>query len=437
MPKKSFIDSIEVKTPCSESWDEMVGTNQIRFCSHCAKSVNDISAMTRKEAIRLINASSGRLCIRYVKNPKTGLPVFVPKIAAIARQAGVAAGVLSASIMIAPLANAQSEAQLPIQIERVERAPGGNTGSVTGTVTDPNGAVIPYAVVTLFNTDTYETFVQNGTGEGTYEFKEITAGNYKLRFEGGGFELREIDGIRVSADSEYRQNAQLAVQQVNETVQVGGEQLVHSVTVGVVAAELPISGARPNDLVTAAYNEDLDELKARILMRAKINARDKTREGVAPLHVAIEMGNLEMAQFLLDNGAKPNIRDYQKRTPLMMMDEDATPELFQLLVSYGAKLNLVDKEKNNALHHFAGTDNGEIIRLLVQYGVDSNALNKEGKTPLMIAAESDNFETVKALLQTGADPRLGSSGKTAWEMTSSDDIRGLLESYGAVAVRDV
>ena len=435
MPKKSFIDSIEVKKPCTESWDEMVGTDQIRFCSHCAKSVNDISAMTRKEAIRLVNASGGRLCIRYAKHPKTGLPVFAPKLASVARRAGAAAGVLSASIMLAPLVHAQGGAEVPVQIERVEKTPGGNTGTVAGTVTDPNGAVIPYAVVTLYNNDTNESFVQNATAEGTYEFKEVAAGSYKIKFEGGGFDLLEVDGVRVSADSEYRQDAQLAVQQVNEVVQVGEEQLVQSVTVGVIA-ELPYNGARPNDLVTSAYNEDLDELKARILMRAKVNARDKTREGIAPLHVAIEMGNLEMAQFLLDHGAKPNIRDYQKRTPLMMMDADATPELFQLLVTYGSKLNLVDKEKNNALHHFAATDNAEIVRLLVQYGVDANAANKEGKTPLMIAAENDNRVAVAALLESGADPRPAAAGKTAWELTSSEEIRTLLETHGATAMRD-
>lgn len=435
MPKKSFIDSIKVNAPCGESWDEMVGTDQVRFCSHCVKSVNDISAMTRKEAIRLVNASGGRLCIRYTTNPRSGLPIFAPKIATLARRAGVAAGVLTASMMIAPISQAQTDQPQSIQIERVEKTPGGNTGSVLGTVTDPNGAVISYAVVTLFNTETNESYVQNATAEGTYEFKDVTAGNYKIKFEGGGFDLREIDGIRVSADAEFRQDAQLAVQQVNAVVQVGGEQFEQTVTVGIVL-QLPLSSARPNDLVTAAYNEDLQDLKARILMRAKVNSRDKTREGAAPLHVAVEMGNLEMVQFLLDHGARPNIRDYQKRTPLMMMDADATPELFQLLVTYGAKPNLVDKEKNNALHHFAGTDNGEIVRLLVQYGVDPNVLNKEGRTPLMIAAESDNRDTVAALLESGADPRAVAAGKTAWELTGREDIRCLLESFGAIAVRD-
>jgi hypothetical protein len=50
MSKKKVIDAIEVKSPCSESWDEMQGNDQVRFCSHCAKSVNNLSEMTRREA---------------------------------------------------------------------------------------------------------------------------------------------------------------------------------------------------------------------------------------------------------------------------------------------------------------------------------------------------------------------------------------------------
>lgn len=60
MSKKKLIDAIEVKNPCSESWEDMRGTASIRFCSHCAHSVNNLSGMTRKEAMRLVRRSEGR-----------------------------------------------------------------------------------------------------------------------------------------------------------------------------------------------------------------------------------------------------------------------------------------------------------------------------------------------------------------------------------------
>ena len=95
MPKKSFIEAVEVKKPCSESWDEMTGNQKVRFCSHCSKSVNNISEMTRKEAMRLVRRSEGRLCVRYEVHPKTNAPIFSERLSQIARQTGVAAGVLS------------------------------------------------------------------------------------------------------------------------------------------------------------------------------------------------------------------------------------------------------------------------------------------------------------------------------------------------------
>ena len=59
MKKKKLLDSINVKSPCSESWDEMFGNDEVRFCSHCAKNVHNLSAMTRQKAKELIKNSNG------------------------------------------------------------------------------------------------------------------------------------------------------------------------------------------------------------------------------------------------------------------------------------------------------------------------------------------------------------------------------------------
>jgi hypothetical protein len=69
MPKKGFLDSIEVKTPCLQSWEEMRGNEQIRFCDHCAKDVNNLSEMTRKQARKIVAQSNGGICVRYIRRP--------------------------------------------------------------------------------------------------------------------------------------------------------------------------------------------------------------------------------------------------------------------------------------------------------------------------------------------------------------------------------
>jgi hypothetical protein len=90
MKKSGSIDSVRVQSPCTEDWNEMTGNVQVRFCSHCSKNVNNLSTMTRKEARKLVLASGGKLCVRYVQDPRSGGPLFAPKFIRIAGRAGLA-----------------------------------------------------------------------------------------------------------------------------------------------------------------------------------------------------------------------------------------------------------------------------------------------------------------------------------------------------------
>src|SRR5215213_2596864 len=148
MHKKSFIDSIRVADPCTENWDEMTGNERVRFCSHCAKDVNNISEMTRKEVTRLVHRSNGKLCVRYRTDPKTNSPIFSERVSAFARHS-VAAGVVGASLLTAgAYAQTEGSPQPLVQIERTEKS-GDASSKISGYVTDPNGAAIPYALVSI------------------------------------------------------------------------------------------------------------------------------------------------------------------------------------------------------------------------------------------------------------------------------------------------
>jgi hypothetical protein len=435
MSKKKFLETIEVKTPCTESWDEMQGTGKVRLCSHCAHSVNNLSEMTFKEATKLVRRSEGRLCVRYDVDPATRRPLFANPLHQITRRVPrLAAGVMTASIALSAGVYAQTEggAEPAAQILN-EAKPAGTASTISGYVTDPNGAALPYALVGLTNEQTYEYRVQNASGEGFYEFKDLTAGTYKVKVEAGGFSAAEISSISVTDASEVRRDARLAVQQVDETVEVKSADVDKDVTMGTFTVCLFQSGVPVNKLVEAVYDGNIDEVKLLVAKGHRVTLKDKNHEGVSALHAAVETGNIEIAQFLLSSGAKINGRDFLKRTPLMMMDYDATPELLQLLLRYGAKVDLTDKKKFTALNHFAGYDKPEIFRLLILAGADVNAVNKEGATPLMTAAQEGHLDIVKALLESGANvnPRK-KSGEGALEMAGKVEIKGLLESYGAV-----
>jgi hypothetical protein len=61
------LDSVQVASPCDASWEEMTGTDRVRFCGHCQRNVYYLSAMSRREAEELIQQREGRLCIRFYR----------------------------------------------------------------------------------------------------------------------------------------------------------------------------------------------------------------------------------------------------------------------------------------------------------------------------------------------------------------------------------
>jgi hypothetical protein len=96
-------------------------------------------------------------------------------------------------------------------------------GSVTGTVTDPQGAAIPGATVTATNTGTGLQVSAVTDKDGNYTFRNLLPGIYDLGAALQGFrELRQT-GLRVSAGSPVRVELKLEVGALAETVNVVSE----------------------------------------------------------------------------------------------------------------------------------------------------------------------------------------------------------------------
>lgn len=61
------LDNIKIASPCSQNWNEMIGTERKRFCGECKLNVYNLSGMTRIDAQTLLLNSEGRLCVRFYK----------------------------------------------------------------------------------------------------------------------------------------------------------------------------------------------------------------------------------------------------------------------------------------------------------------------------------------------------------------------------------
>lgn len=426
MSKNEFLKRIEVKDQCSQDWEEMTGNERVRFCGHCSFEVNNLSAMSRKQAMKLVRESSGRICVRYVQNPVDKTPVFAERLYQITRRAGIAAGVLGASLSLSTLTYAQGE---PLRLKTLntdaeisqtqktnEDKTESDSASISGTVSDPQGAVIPGIVVSLTLSDNSFSSTAVSNEEGFYEFKNIPAGNFKLNAEGiYGFQSTIIENISVAQNGATKQNIQMDVGEV--------------AFMGLMAA---IEFYTP---LHQAVSDDNSELVTELISKGgNVNGKDENYSNITPLFLAVGNGNAEIAERLLNFGAKINARDDERQTPLMRLDEDATVEIVRLLIKHGAKINLTDKAGNTALLIAVEYAKPEVLQELIANGANVNARNKEGETALTKAAYEDNFEKVKILLLAGADVNLkNGDGKTARDQTGDGEIKQLLESYGAAA----
>src|SRR5215831_10704534 len=61
------------------------------------------------------------------------------------------------------------------------------SGDLTGTVTDPSGAVVPGATVTLKSDSTGATRTTTSNSNGSYRFSLLQPGNYTVTAEASGF----------------------------------------------------------------------------------------------------------------------------------------------------------------------------------------------------------------------------------------------------------
>lgn len=93
-------------------------------------------------------------------------------------------------------------------------------GTILGTVTDPSGAVVPSAKVTVTNLGENVSVSATTDAQGNYEVPNLKAGLYEVAIEAAGFKSFKATGVPLAARQVVRVNATLEVGAVTESVQV-------------------------------------------------------------------------------------------------------------------------------------------------------------------------------------------------------------------------
>ncbi len=140
-----------------------------------------------------------------------------------------------------------------------------STGALTGAVTDPTGAVVQNANITLRNHGTGESLAATTDHDGLYRFSLLTPGNYELTVEAVGFAPVVVREITIQITEVRNVATQLAVKAIQEEVVVRDPLLqTENVALGRVIdqttiVELPLVNRNYTQILglTAGTNTDV------------------------------------------------------------------------------------------------------------------------------------------------------------------------------------
>lgn len=97
------------------------------------------------------------------------------------------------------------------------------TASLSGTVVDPNGEVIPGATVTIANPSTGFTRETTTNNNGVYTFPSLSPDTYTITAQGGSFSATEVKDVVLNVNDRRSLKIQLKVGDIGATVQVTAE----------------------------------------------------------------------------------------------------------------------------------------------------------------------------------------------------------------------
>lgn len=146
-----------------------------------------------------------------------------------------------------------------------------SSGSITGVVSDSNGAVVPNASVTLTSKANGSTSTTSSSGDGVYRFVLLQPGSYTVKASAANFSERSLEvGVQVGRTTDA--NFTLGVGGVSTTVEVTAEG-VQTTTSNFDAVQnetsiqtLPINGRRFQDFATLTPSAQVDPSRGQITL---------------------------------------------------------------------------------------------------------------------------------------------------------------------------
>jgi hypothetical protein len=195
-----LLSDIRIASPCTVSWEQMAGNDQVRHCAQCNLNVYNFSEMTAQQVEQLITASNGeRVCGRLYRRADGSIltsdcPVGLrARIHRVSRRLSTA---LAAVMSLACTAKAKPQQAALIQGEVSTVELGDVVRVQTGlrlSVIDDSGAALSQAQIVLIERKTGKKIAEGTTDQaGNFIFPHMPAGKYTAMVQRPGFQSRSV-----------------------------------------------------------------------------------------------------------------------------------------------------------------------------------------------------------------------------------------------------
>ena len=237
-----------------------------------------------------------------------------------------------------------------------------DAASITGTVTDPTGAAIPNAQVSIQSQEHGITRTTVTNGDGNYLISAVSPGSYQLSIAAPGFNTYEAKGIILRVAQKARADASLQVATESTEVTVVGANVatvetqtneVSGTITGKEISQLPLNGRVFTQLVT---------------LTPGVSSQTGSSEGqygiTANVNYSVNGGRLEYNNWELDGG--DNMDNGSNVSLNVTPSIDAIGEVRVLTSNYGAQYGrnasgTIETETKSGTSQFHG-DAYEFVR---------------------------------------------------------------------------
>ncbi|MGB8061695.1 MAG: carboxypeptidase regulatory-like domain-containing protein [Candidatus Sulfotelmatobacter sp.] len=253
-----------------------------------------------------------------------------------------------------------------------------DTASVTGTVTDPSGAAIPNAKVTVSSAEHGLTRTANTNGSGDYLFAALPIGSYDVSVVAEGFKKYTASALKLNVAEKARLNVTMEVGAVTTEVVVQGAEVAE------VQTQSSDLGGTVNGKEITQLELNGRDFKQLITLVPGVSNQTGADEGgvgvTANTQFSVNGGRVEYNNWELDGG--DNLDNGSNGTLNVTPSVDAIGEFKVLTSNYGAQYGkngsgTIEVETKSGTNKFHG-DAYEFVR---NNAFNSPSWNQEGTAP--------------------------------------------------------